>query len=269
MERPLYINWLVNEEGVTFEDGVALKCYKLSYETDEAVFDDWALHIRKHYVEDDELTDDSVATGLSIEDYLREYIIPQRQETFGPTARSNDISEILFADLFEFVLNYEVPRCKQYNRSGKNESEHGTDIIAYKFHSKEKTPAKEDELIAIEVKARLSSKEICETIQEAATDSKKDEHRVAHTLNYYRKKLRNMGKFDESNCVERFQKKPESPYKISYVGAAISSQPEIENKVIAGIKGNDLQLKVNQSIFYVHGADLMNLAHQIFERCTK
>ena len=69
MERPLYINWLVNEEGVTFEDGVALKCYKLSYETDEAVFDDWALHIRKHYVEDDELTDDSVATGLSIEDY--------------------------------------------------------------------------------------------------------------------------------------------------------------------------------------------------------
>ena len=112
MERPLYINWLVNEEGVTFEDGVALKCYKLSYETDEAVFDDWALHIRKHYVEDDELTDDSVATGLSIEDYLREYIIPQRQETFGPTARSNDISEILFADLFEFILNYEVPRCK-------------------------------------------------------------------------------------------------------------------------------------------------------------
>ena len=36
MERPLYINWLVNEEGVPFEDGVALKCYKLSYETDDA-----------------------------------------------------------------------------------------------------------------------------------------------------------------------------------------------------------------------------------------
>ena len=78
-----------------------------------------------------------------------------------------------------------------------------------------------------------------------------------------------MGIFEESSCVERFQKKTELPYKISYVGAAISSQPEIENNVIAGIKGNDLQLKVYQSIFYVHGADLMNLAHQIFERCTK
>lgn len=51
--------------------------------------------------------------------------------------------------------------------------------------------------------------------------------------------------------------------------AAISSRPEIENKIIAGIKESDLQLKVNQSIYYVHGADLMNLAHQIYERCTK
>ena len=269
MERPLYINWIVDEEGITFEDGKPLKCYKLSYENDEKVFDDWALHIRKHYIEYDELIEDSTITGLSIEDYLREYIIPQKQDKFGPTARSNDISEILFSDLFEFVLNYEVPRCKQYNRSGKNESEHGTDIIAYKFHNEEKTPTKEDELVAIEVKAKLSLKEICGVIQNAAADSTKDEYRVAHTLNYYRKKLRNMGKVEESRYIERFQQKAELPYKISYVGAAISSRPEIENKIIAGIKESDLQLKVNQSIYYVHGADLMNLAHQIYERCTK
>lgn len=31
MERPLYINWLVNEEGVTFEDGVALNVYDAKY----------------------------------------------------------------------------------------------------------------------------------------------------------------------------------------------------------------------------------------------
>lgn len=69
----------------------------------------------------------------------------------------------------------------------KNESEHGTDIIAYKFHNEEKTPTKEDELVAIEVKAKLSLKEICGVIQNAAADSTKDEYRVAHTLNYYRK----------------------------------------------------------------------------------
>ena len=78
-----------------------------------------------------------------------------------------------------------------------------------------------------------------------------------------------MGKVEESRYIERFQQKVELPYKISYVGAAISSRPEIENKIIAGIKESDLQLKVNQSIYYVHGADLMSLAHQIYERCTK
>ena len=60
-----------------------------------------------------------------------------------------------------------------------------------------------------------------------------DEYRFAHTLNYYRKKLRNMGKVEESRYIERFQQKAELPYKISYVGAAISSRPEIENKIIA------------------------------------
>ena len=81
---------------------------------------------------------------LTVEEYLRQYVIPQKGEPFGPTARSNDISEILFADLFEFILNYEVPRCKQHNRSGKKESEHGTDIIAYRFFADGKAPHKND-----------------------------------------------------------------------------------------------------------------------------
>ena len=178
----------------------------------------------------------------------------------------------MFADLFEFILNYEVPRCKQYNRSGKNESEHGTDIIAYKFFTEGKKPHKNDELVAIEVKARLSSAaptEGYQTIKNAVADSKKDEHRFSHTLNYYRKKLRSMGKVSEAEDVSRFQQKTEFPYKVSYVGAAISSLPVIEKKIFIGIKGKDLALKTDQSIFYIHGEDLMSLTHRVFERCTK
>lgn len=200
---------------------------------------------------------------------MRQYIIPQKGEPFGPTARSNDISEILFADLFEFILNYEVPRCKQHNRSGKNESEHGTDIIAYRFFAEGKAPHKNDELVAIEVKALLSSNEADKVIKDAVTDSKKDEDRVSHTLNYYRKKLRFMGKSAEAADIARFQQKTEYPYRTTYVGAAISSLPAIEKKVIVGIKGADLELKTDQSVFYVHGADLMSLTHQVFERCIK
>ena len=93
-------------------------------------------------------------------------------------------------------------------------SEHGTDIIAYKFHNEKKTPTKEDELVAIEVKAKLSLKEICGVIQNAAADSTKDEYRVAHTAKLLiEKSLRNMGKVEESRYIERFQQKAELPYK--------------------------------------------------------
>ena len=269
MDRPQYLNWFVQEENVVFEDSEPLTCYKLSFAPDEAALEDWALHIRRHYVPDYELTDDAASHALTIEDYLREFVIPQKKESFGPTARSNDFSEILFSDLFEFLLNFEVPRCKQYNRSGKNESEHGTDIIAFKFFKNAKEPSRNDELVAIEVKARLSSSEACAVIKDAADDSKKDEHRVAHTLNYYRKKLRSMGRAEEAESVARFQQKVEKPYKLSYVGAAISSLPDIKGHIIVGIKGTELELKTNQSIVYVHGEDLMSLAHQVFERCTR
>ena len=123
MERPKYIKWIVKEDGVVFEDKQPLNCYKLSYEIDNDILEDWALHIRRHYVPDDELEEDMAFLSLSVEEYLRQYVVPQKGEKLGATARSNDITEILFADLFEFILNYEVPRCKQYNRSGKNGSE--------------------------------------------------------------------------------------------------------------------------------------------------
>jgi len=269
MDRPQYINWIVKEDGVVFEDQQPLNCYRLSYAIDSAILDDWALHIRRHYVPDNELVEDAAANKLTVEEYLRRQVVPQIGEPFGSTARSNDISEILFADLFEFVLNYEVPRCKQYNRSGKNESEHGTDVIAYRFFADEKKPHKKDELVAIEVKALLSSEDASKVIKDAADDSKKDEHRVSHTLDYYRKKLRSMGKLSEAEDVARFQQKPEYPYRTSYVGAAISSMPSVEKKVIVGITGSELELKTDQSVFYVHGADLMSLTHQVFERCIK
>lgn len=98
MDKPQYINWIVKEYGVVFEDQQPLNCYKLSYEIDDDILDDWALHIRRHYVPDDELREDSALHRLTVEEYLRQYVIPQKGEPFGSTARSNDISEVLFAD---------------------------------------------------------------------------------------------------------------------------------------------------------------------------
>lgn len=268
MNPPRYITWIAEEKGVVLEDNAPLTCYTLDYALDDAVFDDWALHLRKHYIPDDELAESLAVNNLSAEQYLRQYVIPQKADDFGPASRSNDMTEILISDLLEFVYGYKVPRCKQQNRSGKTQSEHGTDVIAYRFHKGVKTPSKNDELIAAEVKAQLTSND-ANSIIDAVTDSKKDEHRFAHTLDYYRKKLKYIGKDSESIEVARFQQKTENDYKMTFIGAAVSSQTEIPDKIIMGITGEQLCLMSNQKIFYIHGKKLMDLTHDIYERCVK
>jgi hypothetical protein len=267
MDKPKYIKWLVKEEDIKLEDGYGLNCFRLEYETNEEVFDEWALHLRQHYESNSELIESLNIYNLEVEDYLREYVIPQSKDAFGPTSRSNDITEILTADLFEFVLGYKVPRCKQRNRSGKTNSEHGSDILAYKLNKLH--PSESDILAVIEVKAGLSS-DSYEPISESIKHSKKyDPLRYAQTINYYRKKLSSLGEIDDAEEIARFSKKPENNYIIKYLSSAVISRKEIENKIIVGLKGRDLELVTQDTVFLIHGEKLMELTNCIYERCKK
>ena len=53
MERPRYIDWMVEEVGITIKNGIPVKCYKIDYKKDDTVLDDWALHIRRNYIKDE------------------------------------------------------------------------------------------------------------------------------------------------------------------------------------------------------------------------
>ena len=192
MDRPKYIDWIIEEIGICIKDDLPIKCYKINYSYDDSILDDWALHIRRHYVSDESLAEDVHVFDMEVEDYLREYVIPQKHETLGATVRSGDIAEIIVADLLEFIMGYSVPRYKQMNRSGKNNSEHGTDVIAYRFKKADKTPTRHDELIAAEVKAKLTD-ETYTPIESAVKDSKKDALRLARTVNHCRKRLQELG----------------------------------------------------------------------------
>lgn len=268
MKQPAYINWFVEESAVTLEDGVPISCYRLDYLVDEDAYFEWALHLRKHYESDDELKESLETTGMSVEEYLRTRVIPQKSDPFGPTARSNDFTEIMVSDLLEFIHGYTVPRCKQWNRSGKNQSAHGTDILAYKYAKSRNTPNSKDELLAVEVKAGLTS-DAYDPINNAVADSNKyDEVRHAHTLNFYRKQLRYLNG-EQANEIARFQQKSEHDFIITYISAAIISRDKVDNKVIMGIRGDDLELRTDNKIFLIHGKKLMELAHEIFERCIK
>lgn len=66
MKRPRYIAWLVEETGITIKDGIPLKCYKIDYKKDDTVLDDWALHIRRNYIEDDDLMTDAEINGMGV-----------------------------------------------------------------------------------------------------------------------------------------------------------------------------------------------------------
>ena len=77
------------------------------------------MHIRRNYIEDTELKEDADDNAMTIEQYLYDYVIPQKGEELGATVRSADITEILISDLLEFVHQYSVPRYKLKNRSGK------------------------------------------------------------------------------------------------------------------------------------------------------
>ena len=277
MERPSYLTWLIEEDGVILDNGELIKCYKLDYSDDEEILNAWAIHIRRHYISDDDLKESCDEIEITPEEYLKQNVIPQRNlDNMAGPARSNGISEILFADLLEFVYDLEVPRCRMYNMSGKTVSEHGTDVIGYKFQKANKTPSINDRLVTVEVKAGLTQN-TAEVIEKAVIDAKKDEYRLAQSLDYIRRKLRSMNKEEEAKDILRFQKKTKFNYIIEKYAAGMSSLCEIPEKDIEGksvkiipeIVGDELRLKGDARIYYVHGKRLMELAHKVYDRCVK
>ena len=46
MDCPKYIEWIAREAGIKLENGKEVSSFLLDYKTNEAYFDEWALHIR-------------------------------------------------------------------------------------------------------------------------------------------------------------------------------------------------------------------------------
>ena len=108
------------------------------------------------------------------------------------------------------MLNYEVPRCKQYNRSGKNESEHGTDVLActdFLLALKSRTKTMN---LSNRSKSTSFFKGSQQSNKDAVGDSKKDEHRFSPYFGLLQEKLRSMGKISESEHSEISAKNRES-----------------------------------------------------------
>ena len=262
---PKYILWLVKEDDkmINKED---INAYYIDHKDDEATIENWASHIRQHYIDDELLNNSCIDTGKNKVEYLTDYVIPQKYDQNGPQIRACDVAEILISDLFEFVLNYKVPRGKQENRSGKCQSEHGSDVLAYKFKKRANYTA-DDELIVIEVKAGLSTDSYI-PIEKALNDSHnadRDKQRYAHTLDYFRRKYRNKGDVKTANEIARFQNKTEIQYQLKFSQAAVISKELIEDEIIL----SDIEIRKDDAVFLIHGKNLMELTDKIFEQVVK
>lgn len=99
--------------------------------------------------------------------------------------------------------------------------------------------------------------------------SRKDEHRLARSVNYCRKRLKELGKIEEAEEVKRFLFKPDNNYRITYVAAGVSSRENVDDAIELDFSGEELEIRKNELIFYVHGKKLMELAHNIYQRCCK
>lgn len=268
MSVPSHIKWFVEEQGIQLKDNTPVNCFLIDYQEDEVVLNEWAQHVRRNYIDDKQLLEDAEINSMSIEDYLTKYVIPQKKNPFGPTARSADIGEIIVSDLLEFVYGFSVPRYKMKNRSGKCNSQQGTDVIGYKYYHDDHSKSIKDELIAAEVKATLTSEDYL-SISKAIKDSAKDEHRLARSIDYCRKRLRELGQTQESEEITRFLFKPDMNYKLIFAAAGISSKKVVDTEIELDAKDDGLEIRNGEMIFFIHGERLMELTHKIYERCKK
>lgn len=267
MKALQYIRWFVKEFDIQLSDGTLLPCYRLEHTEDEDVLNEWAIHLRRHYESDKSLADSISALGLSKSDYLRDYVLPGTQN-LAASCRSGDFSEILVSDLLEFIYHYNVPRCKQLSRANKDRSTQGTDIIGYHYANTNGIPSTNDELVAAEVKGKLSSGAV-DVLLDAAIDSQKDEFRLATTLNFYRKQLNSIGNHEEAKRIVRFLQKSEYPFQIRYLGVGVTSIYQIKNEMLSDYNKDNLMVSTGHEIFLIHGKKLMELVHNLYERCMR
>lgn len=266
-QKPQYIGWIIKENGIVFEDKAPLNSYRIDYDdTKEDILNEWAEHIRKHYISDELLEKSMSSLHLTKKEYLTSYCVPQKCHVKGPSTISAEWAEILVYDLVEYVLNYISLRGRHWNKPTPTSPIQGSDILAAKMLKE--TPSPNDELFVIEVKASLRKCDYNKLVK-AKQDSEDDTFRHSISLNFMRIKYLEAHEDILMRIADRFQQKANCPYKILYGAAAVVSQKEIENDTIAGINGGDLKIRADDQIFLVHGDRLMDLAYNLYERIIK
>jgi len=265
LEQMMHVDWLVDTgTRLTTLDGSSVPVFEFKYEVkDTEVFSAWASHFRNHYCLDAEIDILREGTGLSRADYLLSCKFPSSSRGFGPGIRSGDFGEILIADYLEFILNFWVPRTRYDRKTIQDESTKGSDLIGFKFVGEGESP--EDILAVFEVKAQFSGKTAKPKLQEAVTDSAKDERRMGESLNAIKQRLLDKNSLVDVTKVARFQNPVDKPYKELSGAAALFTSSAYDATTISSTDTSSHPNKGNLMLLVIRGDELMKLTHLLYE----
>lgn len=262
-----HIEWLIDTgEKLTTIDGKNVKVFEFRHKDDDVVLSAWATHFRNHYCLDSEIDFFRKGTGYSRTDFLNNIKLPTSSRGFGPGIRAGDFGEILVADYLEFVLGYWVPRTRYDNKTIRDESAKGSDLIGFKLISDGESP--KDVLLIFEVKTQFSGKKAKSRLQDAVNDSIKDEVRKAESLNAIKQRLFDKQRYDDAKAIARFQNPVDKPYKEVSGAVALFSANAYDKDLISTTKTSDHPNQENLMLVVIYGDDLMQLVNTLYARAA-
>lgn len=248
-------------------DGKKVKVWEFHHKKDEAVLSAWAKHFRNHYCLDSEIDDLRKGYKCSRKEYLNDIKFPDRKTAPGPSIRAGDFGEVLVADFLEYLQNYWVPRTRYSNKTTRNESTKGSDIIGFHIVRDGEISLK-DRLAIFEAKAQFSGKKARARLQDAVNDSNKDYARKAESLNAIKQRLLDRNERNDAKKIDRFQNEMDHPYKTIYGAVALFENALFDSGLISSTDSSSHKYSSDLALIVIKGEQMMLLVHDLYRRAA-
>ena len=263
-----HTKWLVDTgERLKTADGKEVEVWEFRHEKNEAVLTAWAKHFRNHYCFDSEIDYWRRGYKCSRAEYLNHIKFPDPKDAPGPSIRAGDFGEVLVADFLEYLLGYWVPRTRYGDKTVRNESTKGSDIIG--FHVvKDGNSSSKDKLAIFEAKAQFSGKKPTARLQDAVEGSVKDIARKAESLNAIKQRLHDRNEFEDAERIERFQNEVDNPYKEVYGAVALFENPLFDSSLASLTDSSSHPYLVDFALVVIKGDQMMTLVHELYRKAA-
>lgn len=268
---PPHTTWLTDTHTpFTIASGETVNVIEFKHQPNQAILSAWAKHFRSHYCDDAHI-DALREKKTSRADYLKNIVFPDKLNRLGRGVLSGDFAEILVADYLEYALSYWVPRIRWDSKINRNSSPQGSDVVAFRIID-EQEESEDDTLKIVEVKAQLSGTRANNRLQDAVDSSIHDYTRIGESLNAIKRRFVIERRQKEADIVDRFQNMGDRPFTMVFGAVAVYSSTlynEAKNKSkLQPTNISSHPYKDDLSLLLIHGADLMKLAHELYERAA-